>query len=103
LRDGQLQASGSLNELRRMANLPLRISASGYWKNGFWETLLQRENVNDYRVNGKRLEINSTVDQKIRIMRLLLEQEEVKDVNIQTPSLEELYVHYTATEGSKHA
>ncbi len=100
LRAGQLEAWGTLDELRLQANLPLKISVRGRWPAGFWEPYLAQQNITDYRLNDKYLEVNSTPEKKIQIMRLLLEQTEIEDINVQVPSLETLYVHYTGSEDS---
>lgn len=99
---GRLQAWGTQNELRHQANLPLRISVRGHWSAGFWEPRLAQHGITDYQLNGKYLEVNSTAEQKIQTMRLLLEQGEIEDINVHAPSLEALYVHYTDSEDNPH-
>lgn len=98
LRNGRLQALGTLDELRRQARLPLRIRASGHWPKGFWESRLNGQGITEYQLNCTRLEINSTLENKLDVMRLLLSEESVQDIDVLPPSLESLYVHFSGIE-----
>ena len=101
LRRGRLQALGTLDALRRQADLPLKIRASGNWPKGYWEERLVPRGFADYRLNCTSLEISSSLDNKLAVMRLLLESHELSDLEVQPPSLESLYVHFNAApEGS---
>jgi Cu-processing system ATP-binding protein len=100
LQQGSLRAFGTLDELRRRANLPLKIRARGNWSRGFWESRLQEQRIEQYRVNCTQLEIESPLDTKLKVMRLLLADASVQDLEVQAPTLESLYVHYnTSQEG----
>ena len=98
LRSGSLQAVGTLDELRRQAGLPLKISARGKWPKGFWDVRLREQGIAQYRVNGTSLEVDSPLDTKLDVMRLLLSDDCVNDLEVQLPSLESLYVHYNAEQ-----
>ncbi len=95
LRNGSLQALGTLDELRRQARLPLKIRVSGDWPEGFWESRLVGQGITGYQLNCTRLEIDSTLESKLDVMRLLLSETRVKDIDVRPPSLESLYVHFT--------
>lgn len=94
LRAGVLRAWGTLDALRREAGLPLKIQVRGRWPAGFWEPRLDRRGIGSYRVNGARLEVESSVQDKLEMMRMLVADEHVQDIDVQSPSLESLYVHY---------
>lgn len=96
LRSGRLAALGTLDELRRQAGLPLRISASGNWSNGLWESRLHAHGIARYRVNCTRLELESPLHAKLDVLRLLLSDAGIRDVEVQPPSLESVYVHYNS-------
>lgn len=96
LRAGALQACGTLDELRRQAGLPMRICASGSWPQGFWQPRLDERGIAHYKVNGSHLEIESTLETKLDVMRLLLSHDGVHNLDVQSPSLESLYVHFNA-------
>jgi Cu-processing system ATP-binding protein len=98
LRSGSLRAIGTLGELRKQAGLPLKIRARGHWQKGFWESRLNEQGIAQYKVNCTQLEVDSSVDAKLDVMRLLLSDGSVQDLEVQAPSLESLYVHYNAPE-----
>ncbi len=103
LRKGSLRALGSIEQLRHNAGLPIRIRARGHWPVGTWETRLQREGVINYQVNGTQLEVISAFDAKLDIMRLLLSDAAVDDLDVQPPSLETLYVHFNREQEASDA
>jgi len=94
LRKGTWRALGSIEQLRSDARLPTRIRARGSWPAGTWEPRLRRDGVIEYRVNGTQLEVVSEFDAKLDLMRLLLTDATVDDLDVQAPSLESLYVHF---------
>ncbi len=96
LRAGALQACGTLDELRRQAGLPMRICASGSWPQGFWQPRLDERGIAHYKVNGSHLEVESPLETKLDVMRLLLSHDGVHNLDVQSPSLESLYVHFNA-------
>lgn len=96
---GSLQAFGTLDELRQQAGLPMRICASGSWPKGYWQPRLDERGISRYRVNGARLEIESPPDEKLDVMRMLLSHDSVHNLDVQTPSLETLYVHFNTASG----
>lgn len=103
LRKGALQALGTLEDLRREAGLPFTIRARGRWQPGTWDRRLNRPGVAGYRVNGSQLEIASAGETKMDLMRMLLADGSIHDVDVQAPSLESLYVHYNQTGEAGHA
>lgn len=96
LQAGALKALGTLEQLRREAGLPLTIRADGEWQKGYWETRLSEQGIAQYKVNGTRLEVDSSLEAKLDVMRFLLADKSVHDLDVQQPSLESLYVHYNA-------
>jgi Cu-processing system ATP-binding protein len=98
LRSGSLRAMGTLEELRHQAGLPFTISASGHWPKGFWESRLDKQGIAQYQVNCTRIKIECSLDTKLDVMRLLLADDSVRDLEVQPPSLETLYVHYNTPQ-----
>lgn len=94
LRSGALQVAGSIDELRREAKLPLRISAKGNWAKGFWEPRLREYDLTSYQLNCTRIDIDSPLETKLEVIRLLLSEQSVQDIDVQAPTLESLYVHF---------
>jgi len=103
LRKGLLQALGTLDELRRDAGLPFTIRARGQWAPGNWAGRLSRPGITGYRVNGTQLEIISAAETKMELMRLLLADGGIRDLDVQAPSLEALYIHYNEAKEAAHA
>ena len=99
LREGGLSAVGTLDELRAEAGMPLQIRARGEWRQGLWEQRFSDHGIHNYQVNGHQLRVESAVDQKLSVMRLLLADSSIHDVDIQQASLETLYLHYMGTAG----
>ena len=103
LRGGELRAWGTLDALRRDADLPLRIRVQGHWPDGFWEPRLREHGIDAYRVNGTSLEVASRIEAKLDVMRALVRYEHVEDIEVQSPTLESLYVHYNAPRDATDA
>lgn len=105
LGQGRLRALGTLEELSRAAGLPLTIRAQGQWGQGDaepawlrdWNT---RHDIRVQRVNGSRLEILTPPHHKMALMRQLLEQPQIQDVEVSTPTLDHLYAYYNHPEAS---
>jgi len=94
LAQGRLQSVGTLSELRGQAELPTRIRALGLEQRDHW---LQHWTNAGYAarplsLNG--LEITTRAADKITLVRSLLSQADPADLEIQQPSLEDLYRYF---------
>ena len=76
----------------------MTIRVCGRWQTELWEPLLAQRGITHYRVNGTHLELQSAASKKMAIMRLLLEQPDVVDIDVVPASLQTLYLHYSGTE-----
>ena len=103
LRGGELRAWGTLDALRRDADLPLRVRVQGHWPDGFWEPRLREYGIDAYQVNGTSLEVSSRIEAKLEVMRALVQHQHVEDIEVQSPTLESLYVHYNAPRDATDA
>ena len=91
---GAMVANGSIDELRRVAQLParIRLTVSGETKSvrkwlGRSETWRQ--------VNGHTVEIDATPEHKIELLRRATERgAPVEDVDVVPPTLDEIYAHF---------
>ncbi len=89
LSQGRLLATGTLQELRDQAGLPLLIRVRG--------RLTQEQALGDIRpsrVNGSQLEFSIPASAKMTILRTLLNDPGIHDVELEPPSLETLYAHF---------
>ncbi len=99
LGQGRLLAAGTLEQLRARAGLPILIRASGRFENGAWQQRLEHTGVGVRRVNGSRLELAAPPNAKLAVLRSLLEAPELRDLDLEPPSLETLYAHFGAQGG----
>ena len=92
LREGKIVADGSLEDLRRNADLPIRFrirAAEG-------KSAEVRTRLGGREVNGTALEIRTSPSQKMSRIRAIAQQgSEVEDFDILQPGLEDLYLHYS--------
>lgn len=106
LGSGKLLAAGSLEQLRAAAALPLEIRAIGRFQGRFdespWLASLTSSGVDYARINGHQLSLSAPQGEKIRLLRELLAQPEVDDVEVSTPSLEALYAHFDRQQRGQH-
>ncbi|MDJ1158201.1 ABC transporter ATP-binding protein [Chelatococcus sp. SYSU_G07232] len=92
---GRLVANGSLEELRRLARLPVRIRVTGEAQG--LDTFAQHLGGihPSRRVNGHVVEIETEAETKIAVLRRALgEGAAISDVDVLPPTLDELYAHF---------
>jgi len=94
LGNGKLLASGSVTELSEQAQLPLTIYVDGEWSNINWQQQLKHHEVKFSHLNNTRLELSLPLHKKMDVMRVLLAEPAVKNFEVATPSLENLYNYY---------
>ena len=97
---GKLLALGSVEELRRHSRLPVAIHVRGIWKQEQWQQQLEQSGSQIRRINGTRLELMTPIENKMEVMRLLLEVPDIQDIEVAAPSLETLYAHFGGHAGS---
>lgn len=95
---GRLLDCGSLAELGARANLPITIHVQGAWPEVDWRERLSAHEVEFRHLNGQRLELSSRAESKLELMRLLLSEPTVSDIEVSQPSLNELYAHYNRAD-----
>lgn len=91
---GKIEASGNLYELRESAQLPVKMRVSGLTAPFAHEALIQ----SDTLVNGWQ-SFTLPASQKMAVLQALLAQPP-KDIEIQPPSLEDLYCFYMHKAGA---
>jgi Cu-processing system ATP-binding protein len=101
LGNGKLLASGSLSELSDQAQLPLTVYVEGDWPNIDWQQQFRGNDVRFSHLNGTRIELSAPIDRKMEIMRILLSEPAVKDIEVVTPTLENLYNYYNKQVSSE--
>jgi Cu-processing system ATP-binding protein len=95
---GTMVAHGSINELRRIAQLPAKIRLTVF---GEAETIRNWLGGADKwrQLNGQVVEIDATPDRKIELLRRATDVgAPVKDVDVMQPTLDQIYAHFLRTE-----
>lgn len=103
LDSGTLRAWGTLDELRREAALPLTIRVRGHWPDGFDPDHLPRAGISSYQYADNTLTLAIERENKLAVMRELLADNRVEDIDVQAPSLETLYTYYNNGGDTGHA
>jgi Cu-processing system ATP-binding protein len=98
LRKGALVANGSLSQLQAAANLPIRIRISS--KPDMIENVY--EQFGGRRINGSSVEFSCSQSSKMKnLAEISSLGDAINDVEIFTPTLDEIYRHFSASEQSE--
>ena len=95
---GAMVAHGSIDELRRIAQLPAKVRLT---VSGATETIRNwLGRVEKWRqVNGHVVEIDATPERKIELLRRATDVgAPVKDIDVVPPTLDEIYAHFLRTQ-----
>ena len=100
LRNGRVVADGGLSELRRAAGLPAHVHirvAQGPPA----DVVARVGGAELMQVNGRTASFTCPIDQKIPVLRRLADPAlAVEDFDIELPTLEEVYAHFSEREDS---
>lgn len=94
LANGRLQAVGSLASLREEAELPACIRVTGMSGSDLWLQRLKNEGHTARRLDNNAIEVDAVSGQKLGLLRQLLREGDIGDIDIRQPSLEDLYRFY---------
>lgn len=94
LGQGRLLASGSIDELRDMAGLPLIVRGRIDGARDALERRLSDSGVALTRLNGNAFELAAPAGGKLAVLRNLLQSPELTDIELDPPNLETLYAHF---------
>ena len=100
LGSGQLQALGSLASLRQQANLPTIIHAHGEINQDVLRSELKELAINITTNSESIIEIQTAHAKKTHVIREVMKNPGVSDIDLHTPSLEAIYRHYV--EANSH-
>ncbi|WP_369600220.1 ABC transporter ATP-binding protein [Hahella sp. SMD15-11] len=97
---GRLVVKGSVADLRKQANLPVRIRVHGLANRDAVRQALGTDGIRQVNAHG----LDIMVDEHHKLDRLAaLLAHQPSDVDIHAPSLEDLYCHFMQQEGGLHA
>ena len=91
---GRLRAVGDVPSLRAAAGLPTLIRASGLSQAQHWQARFSEAGHSASSSAEGLLEVAAHNGHKLGLLRQLLGEGQVADVEIQQPSLEDLYCYY---------
>ncbi|MDH5785371.1 MAG: ABC transporter ATP-binding protein [Chromatiales bacterium] len=94
LGSGRLLGCGSLARLSADAALPSTIRISGDWAGVDWQQRLAGHPVEFRHINGHRMELTIGGERKLELMRLLLSESGISDIEVSQPTLNDLYAYY---------
>lgn len=95
LGSGKLIACGTIDALSEAASLPLAFNVEGQWENINWQQKLEQHEVTFNHLNGTRLELTAPRHRKMEIMRVLLAEKNIENVDVEHPTLDSLYAYYS--------
>ena len=94
---GRRLALGSLDELRRQAELPLTIRAKGHWSASEPPLAIPEAGSTPRRLNGHAQEFSVHPADKMAVLRRLTATPGVEDIELLPPTLEHLYAHFSSS------
>lgn len=94
LANGRLQAVGSLAALREGAELPVHIRVTGLRERDDWLQRLNNEGHVTRSVGDNAIEVDAVAGRRLILLRQLLAEGDIGDIEIHQPSLEDLYRYY---------
>lgn len=99
LSNGKLRATGSLDELRSQAQLPLLIHVYGSWPEDSWQDLRSMATVE--QITAGQISIRGRLEDKIELTHRVLEHPGISDFEVCEPSLEALYSHFSSDQANR--
>lgn len=105
LAGGTLKAVGDLASLRHQANMPITLSIEPKNSLAALETVVNKEPDSEnlaVRHDNGQLHVDVVPAQKMALVKTLIASGEVRDLGINQPTLEDLYVHFIGTGGLAH-
>jgi Cu-processing system ATP-binding protein len=94
--EGRLLAWGSIDALREEAGLPLRIHAHSDRLSDALRQRLAEQGAQVMSNGDGRVHLSARPGAKLAVLRTLLEDESLRDVSVEPPSLDALYAHFDA-------
>ncbi|WP_372964443.1 ATP-binding cassette domain-containing protein [Marinobacter sp.] len=105
LTDGTLKAAGDLPSLRQQANMPVTLTVQPAGHLADLEAVMGQAKVNTGLVvkhdHGSLL-VDVRPNDKMELIKILMNSGEVADLGIHQPSLEDIYVHFIGSGGLAH-
>lgn len=91
LGDGRLLALGSAAQLRAQSNLAHQIQVRAHCSPETWQPLLEHLGITHYHVDGDCLQLQCPAQEKLTVIRALMQQSTLYDLDSAGPSLQAVY------------
>lgn len=93
LNRGKLLAFGTLNELREQAHLPVKILLRGETGQPQLSQEIAAHTFSSSSINGHTVQFMAKESDKMMLLREITQMPDVADIDIQLPTLAQLYLH----------
>jgi Cu-processing system ATP-binding protein len=100
LANGRVLADGDLQSLRQKTQLPMRIRVQGSIQENGWLRDISNNNVSLKRINGSQYVFTCPVSEKISLLKNIMAEDQVNDLEVDIPSLESIYQYYSSQVSS---
>ncbi len=97
---GKILAQGSIDELRKQAQLPMTIHVRGKIAHQEWLDKLPSQGVSTRRINSHQYILSAAASYKLTLLTALASEKDVEDIEIVMPTLESIYIHYNTQPAS---
>lgn len=94
LAKGRVLADGDLQSLRQQTQLPMQIRVKGSIEETGWLQNISDTNVSLKRINGSQYIFSCPLSEKVSLLKKIMGEERVSDLEINVPSLESIYQFY---------
>jgi len=98
---GKILAQGSIEELRKEAQLPMTIRVRGKIANQEWLDQLPAQGVSTRFVNGSQYILSAAASHKISLLHALGQEKNIEDLDINMPTLESIYTYYNTRNNAE--
>lgn len=96
---GQLQALGTLADLRAQAELPIKIQINGELNQDILCSEFENKVTRINQTDGQALELLTTHTDKMQVLREIMKHPGISDIDVHTPSLEQIYRYFVEGRG----
>jgi len=94
LAKGCVLADGSLERLRAQTQLPMQIRVKGRIEENGWLKDISDSEIDLQRINGSQYLFTCPISEKVSLLKNIMAEDSVNDLEIHAPSLEAIYQFY---------
>jgi Cu-processing system ATP-binding protein len=95
LTNGRVLANGDLPSLRQQTRLPVQISVTGCIQDDGWLQNIAERDIILNRINGSQYIFTCPIGEKVLLLKNIMAEINVSDIEVNAPSLESIYQYYS--------